>query len=118
MIDDVQAERVTEQFCHIVSYFCHNDLEQTVRNIEVVSAQDKRSLRHWNTKELESKQTFAYQEIMEIAKQQPGRPAVYSWGYEYTYGQLVWLLGRLAVHLIKNLGIQISRRYWDLPVSS
>lgn len=74
-----QIRRFVNQFVHIVQQFSGSELDMRVRDIEIISPQDKKELSEWNRKYPETVDTCVHQLIEKIVHEQPTMLAIASW---------------------------------------
>ena len=104
VIDPNQMMRILHQFQYVFSQLIQAD-SRRLKDIEVISPQDKREIQAWNTRLPSSEPASCVHHLIEQrAKSQYDRPAVCSWDGELSYRRLEELSSRLAHHL-RSLGV-------------
>jgi amino acid adenylation domain-containing protein/non-ribosomal peptide synthase protein (TIGR01720 family) len=95
-----QISRLVMQFEHVLGQLAVEDPRAFIRDIEIISPQDKLDVLAWNDRPLERAQTCIHHMVEEQVYKQQNALAVCSWDGELTYAQLEQVSNRLAQHLI------------------
>ncbi|KAK5988824.1 Nonribosomal peptide synthetase 32 [Cladobotryum mycophilum] len=96
-----QVRRVLEQFENIFQQLSQfsNDENRLVRDLDLISPQDKTQIISWNETVPERTKQCIHEILQDISDRQPDAPAVCAWDGDLTYRELVDTSSRLAHHL-------------------
>lgn len=106
IFQEKKAQRILEQFSHIVQLVCSPTNATTkLCELELISPQDLRDIWSWNAAVPAPIYRTVHSVIAETTSQQPDAPAVCAWDGNLTYAELGELSTQLAYCII-DLGIK------------
>jgi non-ribosomal peptide synthetase component F/aryl carrier-like protein len=102
VIEEIQMERFLYQFEHILKQVVHRSGTEKLRDIDMVSPQDRNEILNWNKLPLVASSDLVHRLVERRALQHPNDMAVCSWEGELSYGKLSQLSSRLARVLMEK----------------
>jgi amino acid adenylation domain-containing protein len=99
VIQESQVKRTIFLFEHILQQLCNLEQDGRIKDIELISSQDKLEICSWNLPAPELIFSCIHHIIERQAQIRPTSPAIYSWDAELTYADLDRLSTQVAQHL-------------------
>ncbi|KAJ3498097.1 hypothetical protein NLG97_g1389 [Lecanicillium saksenae] len=105
LVPDNKMERMLQHLGYVSEQLANAGPEQTLREIDILTEQDKLSLWGWNTTVPTSIETCIHDLISEQAALQPTAPAVHGCDDEFSFEELEALSNTLASYLVTSFGV-------------
>ncbi|KAJ5493914.1 Male sterility NAD-binding [Penicillium fimorum] len=99
---DEQAQRLLSQYQSIVQQLMRQDRTQCLRDIDMVSVQDKDALMQWNSDHIMVSQGRLHESFQARTRERPNEPAAVTTEGSLTYAQLDELSSILAATLVER----------------
>jgi non-ribosomal peptide synthetase component F len=105
-----QVRRLLYQMHHVITQLWNVDSRTTVRDIELLSHQDRQDIARWNDYPVEAIESDLPTLIAQRTFTQPASPAVRAWDGDLTYLELQQLSDNVASHL-RDLEVCKGQQY-------